>query len=118
MTSNQIIDIALLATGAILSYLGYQASLSLGEQMHETCAGRSTDPTTWYFVFGAVAVVAGLGPAPLTRIPENIFGAGHRLSILPIQPLRVVGSESQQGERFFLAGGTSSICIAGSRGLE
>lgn len=115
MTSNQIIGIALLATGAILSYLGYQASLSLGEQIHETFTGRFTDSTTWYFVFGAVAAVAGLGPAPLTRIPETILGAGHRLSILPIRLLRVVGSESQQGERFFLAGSTSSICIAGSR---
>lgn len=60
MTTNQIIGIALLVAGAILVYFGYQASQSLGEQVHETFTGRFTDSTTWYFVFGAVAAVAGL----------------------------------------------------------
>jgi drug/metabolite transporter (DMT)-like permease len=60
MTTNQIIGIALLVAGAILVYFGYQASQSLGEQVHETFTGRFTDSTTWYFVFGVVAAVAGL----------------------------------------------------------
>lgn len=60
MTTNQTIGIALLVAGAILVYFGYQASQSLGEQVHETFTGRFTDSTTWYFVFGAVAAVAGL----------------------------------------------------------
>ncbi len=60
MSTNQILGIILLVTAAILVYLGYQASQSLGEQVHETLTGRFTDSTTWYFVFGAVAAIAGL----------------------------------------------------------
>ncbi len=60
MTTNQTIGIALLVAGAVLVYFGYQASQSLGEQVHETFTGRFTDSTTWYFVFGVVAAVAGL----------------------------------------------------------
>jgi drug/metabolite transporter (DMT)-like permease len=60
MSTNQILGIVLLVTGAVLVYLGYQASQSLGEQVHETFTGRFTDSTTWYFVFGVVAAVAGL----------------------------------------------------------
>jgi drug/metabolite transporter (DMT)-like permease len=60
MSTNQILGIILLVTGAVLVYLGYQASQSLGEQVHETFTGRFTDSTTWYFVFGVVAAVAGL----------------------------------------------------------
>ena len=60
MSTNQIFGIVLLVTGAILVYFGYQASQNLGEQVHETLTGRFTDSTTWYFVFGAVAAVAGL----------------------------------------------------------
>ncbi len=60
MTANQTIGSALLVAAAILVYFGYQASQSLGEQLHETFTGRFTDSTTWYFVFGAVAAVAGL----------------------------------------------------------
>ena len=60
MTTNQTIGIALLVAGAVLVYFGYPASQSLGEQVHETFTGRFTDSTTWYFVFGVVAAVAGL----------------------------------------------------------
>jgi drug/metabolite transporter (DMT)-like permease len=60
MTTNQIIGIALLVAGAVLLYFGYQASQSLGGQVHETITGRFTDSTTWYLVLGAVAAVSGL----------------------------------------------------------
>lgn len=60
MSTNQILGVALLVAGAILVYFGYQASQSLGEQVQETFTGRFSDSTTWYFVFGAVATVAGL----------------------------------------------------------
>lgn len=59
MSTNQILGIVLLVAAAILVYLGYQASQSLGEQVHETLTGRFTNSTVWYFVFGAVAAVAG-----------------------------------------------------------
>lgn len=61
MSKNQIVGLALLAVGAILLYFGYQASQSVGEQVVESFTGRFTDSTTWYFVFGAAAVVVGLG---------------------------------------------------------
>ena len=61
MSRNQIGGIALLVAGAILLYLGYQASQSVGEQLRETFTGRFTDSTTWYFVIGAVAAAAGIG---------------------------------------------------------
>ncbi|MGD8418479.1 MAG: DUF3185 family protein [Pseudomonadales bacterium] len=60
MSTNRILGIVLLAAAVFLLYFGYQASQSLGEQVHETFTGRFTDSTTWYFVFGAVAAVAGL----------------------------------------------------------
>ncbi len=60
MNKNQTLGIALIAAGAVLAYFGYQASQSLGEQVYETFTGRFSDSTTWYFVFGAVATVAGL----------------------------------------------------------
>ena len=60
MSTNQILGAVLLAAGVILLFFGYQASQSLAEQVHETFTGRFTDATTWYFVFGAVAAVAGV----------------------------------------------------------
>ncbi len=60
MTTNQIIGIALLVSGAVLVYLGYQASQSLGEQLHESFTGRFTDSTTWYFIGGVATIIAGL----------------------------------------------------------
>ena len=58
--SRQIIGIVLLVVGAILLFLGYQASQSMGEQVIESLTGRFTDSTTWYFVAGAAAAVGGL----------------------------------------------------------
>lgn len=67
MSKNQIIGIVLLVVGAILLYMGYQSSQSLGEQLHETFTGRFTDSTMWYFLFGGAAVAAGLGMLAFRR---------------------------------------------------
>jgi uncharacterized membrane protein len=60
MATNQIIGIALVIAGLALAYLGYQATQSIGEQLHETLTGRFTDSAMWYFVVAAIAGVAGL----------------------------------------------------------
>lgn len=67
MTRNRIGGIVLLVAGAILLYFGYEASQSIGEQLHETFTGRFTDSTTWYFVLGGVAAAAGIGLLVLRR---------------------------------------------------
>lgn len=60
MQFNLLVGLILLAVGTGLLYVGYTASQGLGEQVHETFTGRFTDTTTWYFVFGLVAAVAGI----------------------------------------------------------
>ncbi|MCC5887058.1 MAG: DUF3185 family protein [Gammaproteobacteria bacterium] len=59
MNTNQILGIVLLVVGAILLFLGYQASQSISEQVVESFTGRFTDSTTWYFILGAAAAVGG-----------------------------------------------------------
>ena len=59
MNNSQIIGIVLLVVGAILLFLGYQASQSISEQVMESFTGRFTDSTTWYFILGAAAAVGG-----------------------------------------------------------
>lgn len=61
MTTSRIGGIVLLVVGAILLYFGYEASQSVGEQLHETFTGRFTDSTTWYFLLGGAAAAAGIG---------------------------------------------------------
>lgn len=60
MRTNQILGVVLLVAGIILLFTGWQASESLGEQVHETFTGRFTDSTMWYLVGGAVASVGGI----------------------------------------------------------
>jgi hypothetical protein len=60
MNLNVVLGILLLVAAGVLLYLGYTASQGLGEQIHETFTGRFTDSTTWYFVFGVVAAIAGV----------------------------------------------------------
>ncbi|MFV8834054.1 DUF3185 family protein [Aquisalimonas sp.] len=60
MKTNQILGVVLLVAGVILLFTGWQASESLGEQVHETFTGRFTDSTMWYLVGGAAASVGGL----------------------------------------------------------
>lgn len=59
MSNSQTIGIVLLVVAAILLFLGYQASQSMGEQVVESFTGRFTDSTTWYFILGAAAAVGG-----------------------------------------------------------
>ena len=60
MKTNQILGVVLLVVGLILLFFGWQASESLGEQVHETFTGRFTDSTMWYFIGVAAASVGGL----------------------------------------------------------
>lgn len=60
MQFNFLIGLVLLAVGAVLLYFGYSASQGIGEQVHETVTGRFTDSTTWYFVLGIAAAIAGI----------------------------------------------------------
>jgi hypothetical protein len=57
---SRIIGIALVAAGAILLYMGWNASEGLTEQAHEALTGRYTDETRNYFVGGGIAAVVGL----------------------------------------------------------
>lgn len=67
MGGNKIIGIVLLVVGLILLYFGWQSSQSVGDQVVETFTGHFTDGTMWYFILGAVGVVAGLGLAVVKR---------------------------------------------------
>lgn len=60
MSNNRIFGTALLAIGITLLAIGFQASDSLGEQLHESFTGRFTESTTWYLIFSAAGTVAGL----------------------------------------------------------
>jgi len=60
MTMQQIIGIVLLVVGVLLLFFGFQATDTLGEQVHETFTGRFTDTTTWYLIGGAACAIAGL----------------------------------------------------------
>ncbi|PLW81363.1 hypothetical protein CWI75_16145 [Kineobactrum sediminis] len=60
MNQSRIIGIALLVVGVGLMYFGYQATGSLGEEVHETITGRFTDETTWYLLGGGAMAVVGL----------------------------------------------------------
>ncbi len=57
---SRIVGIALLIGGLILLYMGWNASESLGEEVHEAVTGRFTDSTTFYLVGGGVAAAAGV----------------------------------------------------------
>lgn len=60
MSAHQILGIVLLLAGLLLLFAGWQASESLGEQVHESMMGRFTDTTMWYLIGGAVASIGGV----------------------------------------------------------
>ncbi|MCP1677117.1 drug/metabolite transporter (DMT)-like permease [Natronocella acetinitrilica] len=60
MSAQQIMGIILLVVGVILLFAGWQASQSVGEQLHETMMGRFTDSTMWYLIGGIGAAVGGV----------------------------------------------------------
>jgi uncharacterized membrane protein HdeD (DUF308 family) len=55
-----VVGIVLLVIGVLLLFFGWQATGSMGEQMHETFMGRYTDETMWYLIGGAASAVGGL----------------------------------------------------------
>lgn len=57
---RRVAGIALLVVGVLLLFFGWQATGSMGEQMHETVMGRFTDQTMWYLIGGAASAVGGL----------------------------------------------------------
>lgn len=71
MHNEQIITLVLLVLGAVLIYFGYQSSQSMTGQVYETFMGRFRDATLWYFIFGAVAILSGLGVAAMQLRGSN-----------------------------------------------
>jgi hypothetical protein len=67
MGNKQIVGMVLLVVGLILLYFGWQSSQSIGDQLTEAVTGQYTDPTMWYIIGGAAAVIAGLFLAVLRR---------------------------------------------------
>jgi len=59
MTSSQIVGIVALVVGLILLGFGFNASDAPADKISETFTGRYTDRTMWYFILGAVGVIAG-----------------------------------------------------------
>lgn len=56
---TRILGIALIVAGAIMLFMGWNATESLTEQASEALAGRYTDDTRMYLIGGAVAAVVG-----------------------------------------------------------
>jgi hypothetical protein len=60
MPLSRIIGIVLLVVGLVLLFFGFQATDTLGEDLHETFTGRYTDTTMWYLVGGGGLAILGL----------------------------------------------------------
>jgi drug/metabolite transporter (DMT)-like permease len=56
---SRILGIALLVGGAILLYMGWNASESLAEELHQSLTGQYTEDTRWHFIAGGVAAAVG-----------------------------------------------------------
>jgi drug/metabolite transporter (DMT)-like permease len=57
---SRILGIALLVAGAILLYMGWNASESVTEDLHRGLTGRFTEETRNHFVGGGVAAAVGV----------------------------------------------------------
>ena len=57
---SRILGVGLLVVGVIQLFMGWNASESLTEDVHETLTGRFTDETTRYLIGGGLAAVVGL----------------------------------------------------------
>ncbi|WP_018872885.1 DUF3185 family protein [Thioalkalivibrio sp. ALJ16] len=57
---TRILGIALLVGGIILLLMGYDATESLGEELHREFLGSYTDETRWYLIGGGVMAAVGL----------------------------------------------------------
>ena len=60
MKPVQIVGIVVLVVGAILLGFAYHASNAPLDRLSNTLTGRFTDETMRYFLFGAVAAIAGV----------------------------------------------------------
>lgn len=61
MKPEQFAGIALLVLGLILIYFGFQATESVGEQIHESITGRYSETTMWYLIGGTLSSILGIG---------------------------------------------------------
>lgn len=59
MSAAKLVGIVLLVVGILLVILGWQSSQGIDDQVSEAVTGRFTDTTVWYFILGAIGVVAG-----------------------------------------------------------
>lgn len=57
---SRILGIALIVGGAILLFMGFNASESITEEVHESLTGRFTDDTTTYLIGGGIAAAVGV----------------------------------------------------------
>lgn len=57
---TRILGIALLVGGGILLWMGFSATETISEELHQGLTGRYTDSTTGYLVSGAVAAIVGV----------------------------------------------------------
>ncbi len=59
MSQKQLIGIILLAVGAALLYMGYNASQSVGSQLRQAFAGSISDRAMLFYVGGAACAAMG-----------------------------------------------------------
>jgi hypothetical protein len=57
---SRILGIALIVGGVILLFMGFNASESITEEVHESLTGRFTDDTTGFLIGGGVAAAVGV----------------------------------------------------------
>ncbi|WP_018871071.1 MULTISPECIES: DUF3185 family protein [unclassified Thioalkalivibrio] len=57
---TRILGLALLAGGIILLVMGFNATESLTEELHQEFTGRYTDDTRLYLILGGIMTVVGL----------------------------------------------------------
>lgn len=57
---SRIVGIGLIVAGVILLFMGWNASESLTEDVHETLTGRFTEETSTYLIGGGVAAAVGV----------------------------------------------------------
>jgi hypothetical protein len=57
---SRILGIALIVGGGILLYMGWSASGSIADEIHEAVTGRFTDETRNYLIGGGIAAAVGV----------------------------------------------------------
>jgi LPXTG-motif cell wall-anchored protein len=59
MSPRQIFGIVALVVGDVLLGIAFHSADAPVDRISETLTGRYTDQTMWYFILGAVGVIAG-----------------------------------------------------------